>query len=258
MAEEVSGKRIEEIGRVRLDLSKYSGKDYYSEGEMEDLLLEIVKSKSAGEYDRVIEEQKNWPILYHLSFLRENIVDWIPMDKSSRVLEVGSGCGAITGALARKAGEVTCVELSKKRSTINAWRHRECDNITIHVGNFREIEPELPGDYDYICLIGVFEYGQSYMGGDSPYEEYLKRLMAHLAPGGRLIIAIENKYGLKYFAGCREDHLGTYFSGIENYAAGGDVRTFGRGGLEKIFADCGAGGDYFYYPYPDYKFVTSL
>ena len=254
----MSGKRIEEIGRVRLDLSKYSGKDYYSEGEMEDLLLEIVKSKSAEEYDRVIEEQKNWPVLYHLSSLRENIVDWIPMDKSCKVLEVGSGCGAITGALARKAGEVTCVELSKKRSTINAWRHRECDNITIHVGNFREIEPELPADYDYICLIGVFEYGQSYIGGDRPYEEYLTRLMAHLAPGGRLVIAIENKYGLKYFAGCREDHLGTYFSGIENYAAGGDVRTFGRGGLEKIFADCGAGEYHFYYPYPDYKFMTAL
>lgn len=33
----------------------------------------------------------------------------------------------------------------------------------------------------------------------------------HLAPGGRIVIAIENKYGLKYFAGCKEDHLGTYF-----------------------------------------------
>lgn len=252
------GKKIEEIGKVRLDLSKYSGRDFYSEGAMEDLLLEIVKVKSAAEYDSVIEEQKNWPVLYHLSSLRENIVDWIPMDKGCRVLEVGSGCGAITGALARKAGEVTCVELSKKRSLINAWRHRDCDNITIHVGNFKEIEPELPGDFDYICLIGVFEYGQSYMEGDRPYEDYLIKLISHLAPGGRLVIAIENKYGLKYFAGCREDHLGTYFSGIENYVSGGDVRTFGRNGLEKIFADCGVGEYHFYYPYPDYKFMTAL
>lgn len=258
MAEEASGKKIEEIGRVRLDLSKYSGKDYYSEGAMEDLLLDIVKNKSAAEYDSVIEEQKNWPILYHLSPLRENIVDWIPMDKSAKVLEVGSGCGAITGALARKAGEVTCVELSKKRSLINAWRHRDCGNITIHVGNFKEIEPLLPGDFDYICLIGVFEYAQSYIGGDRPYEEYLAKLLAHLAPGGRLVIAIENKYGLKYFAGCREDHLGTYFSGIENYAGGGEVRTFGRNGLERIFESSGAGEYHFYYPYPDYKFMTAL
>ncbi len=249
---------MEEIGKVRLDYSQYSGKDYYSEGSVEDALLDIVKSRSSLEYDAVIEERKSWPFLYHLSSLRENIVDWIPMHRGCKVLEVGSGCGAITGALSRKAGRVDCVELSKKRSLINAYRHRECDNITIHVGNFQDIEPGLPGDYDYICLIGVFEYGKSYMGGDRPYETYLAKLFTHLAPGGRIVIAIENKYGLKYFAGCREDHLGTYFSGIENYVSGGDVRTFSRNGLERIFLNSGAGEYHFYYPYPDYKFMTAL
>lgn len=250
--------KIEEIGKVRLDYGKYSGKDYYSEGAVEDTLLDIVKSKSSAEYDRIIEERKSWPFLYHLSSLRENIVDWIPMHKGCKVLEVGSGCGAVTGALARKAGSVTCVELSKKRSLINAYRHREWDNITIHVGNFQDIEPELPGDFDYICLIGVFEYGKSYIGGDRPYETFLEKLFPHLAPGGRIVIAIENKYGLKYFAGCREDHLGTYFSGIENYVSGGEARTFSRNGLERIFSNCGVGEYHFYYPYPDYKFMTAL
>ena len=249
---------MEEIGKVKLDYSQYSGKDYYSEGAVEDALLDIVKSKSSSEYDAVIEERKSWPFLYHLSPLRENIVDWIPMHRGCKVLEVGSGCGAITGALSRKAGSVTCLDLSKKRSLINAYRHRECDNITIHVGNFQDIEPGLDRDFDYICLIDVFEYGRSYMGGDRPYETYLTKLFTHLAPGGRIVIAIENKYGLKYFAGCREDHLGTYFSGIENYVSGGDVRTFSRNGLERIFLNCGAGEYHFYYPYPDYKFMTAL
>ena len=39
----------EEIGKVRLDYSKYPGKDFYSEGALEDELLDIVKSKSASE-----------------------------------------------------------------------------------------------------------------------------------------------------------------------------------------------------------------
>lgn len=249
---------MEEIGKVKLEYSRYSGKDYYSEGTVEDELLEIVKSKSAGEYDRIIEERKSWPFLYHLSSLRENIVDWVPIHGDCKVLEVGSGCGAVTGALARKAGRVDCVELSKKRSLINAYRHRECENITIHVGNFRDIEPGLPRDYDYIFLVGVFEYGKAYMGGDTPYEAFLIRLLAHLARNGRIVIAIENQYGLKYFAGCREDHLGTYFSGIENYVTGGEARTFSRSGLERIFSACGVGEYHFYYPYPDYKFMTTL
>jgi len=188
---------IEEIGKVRLDYSKYPGEDFYCDGEVEDELLKIVQSTQPSEFGRVIQERKKWPVLYHLSPLRENIVSWLPLGKKDKVLEVGSGCGAITGALSKKAGEVTCVDLSKKRSLINAWRHQECDNVTIHVGNFKDIEPELPSDYDFICLIGVFEYGQSYIGGDTPYEDFLKLLLPHLKPDGRIVIAIENKYGLK-------------------------------------------------------------
>lgn len=248
----------EYIGKVKLDYSKYPGQDLYCDGQIEDDLLEIVKAGGDVDYTEVISERKQWPILYHLSPLRENIVDWIPMTAQDKVLEVGSGCGAITGAFVRKAGSVTCVDLSRKRSLINAYRHQDCDNVTIHVGNFKDIEPQLQTDYNYICLIGVFEYGQSYIGGDTPYEDFLRILMRHLAPGGRIVIAIENKYGMKYFAGCKEDHLGTYFSGIENYADGGGVRTFGRNGLEKIFSACGVEEYHFYYPYPDYKFMTTL
>lgn len=254
----------ENIGKITLDYSKYPGEDFYCDGAVEDELLDIVKNHSPEEFVKIIQERKSWPVLYHLSPLRENIVDWIPMEKGldggkiCRVLEVGSGCGAITGALSRKADSVTCVDLSKKRSLINAYRHKECDNVTIHVGNFKDIEPDLDCDYNYICLIGVFEYGQSYIGGKRPFEDFLSILMRHLAPGGRILIAIENKYGLKYFAGCKEDHLSTYFSGIENYAGGGVARTFSRQGLERIFRACGADRYQFYYPYPDYKFMTSL
>lgn len=248
----------ETIGKITLNLDKYPGEDYYCDGSVEDEILDIVKKYSTVEYDRIIAERKSWPILYHLSALRENIVDFLPIQKTEKVLEVGSGCGAITGALARKAGEVTCVDLSKKRSLINAYRHSECENVTIHVGNFTNVEPELPADYDYICLIGVFEYGQAYIGGKTPYEDFLKILQKHLAPDGRIVIAIENKYGLKYFAGCKEDHLGSWFSGIENYPEGGVVRTFSRKKLEHIFDACGVGERSFYYPYPDYKFMTTV
>lgn len=249
---------LEEIGKVKLDYSQYSGEDLYCDGAVEDELLDIVKNLSPAEYAGVIEERKSWPVLYHLSPMRENIVEWIPMKKSDKVLEVGSGCGALTGLFARKADSVTCVDLSKKRSLINAYRHSECDNVTIHVGNFKDIEPGLPKDFDYICLIGVFEYGQSYIGGDQPYRDFLNILLPHLREGGRIIIAIENKYGMKYFAGCKEDHLGTYFSGIENYSGGGAARTFGRKGLESIFRSCRIPEYHFYYPYPDYKFMTTL
>lgn len=250
--------KIEEIGKIKLDLTHYPGEDLYCDGEIEDELLEIARGCAAVEYQKIIEERKSWEVLYHLSPLRENIVEWLPINRAMKVLEVGSGCGAITGALSRRAGEVTCVELSKKRSMINAYRHMEADNVTIHVGNFQDVEPDLPEDYDYICLIGVFEYAQAYIGSETPYDDFLRIIKKHLKPGGHIAIAIENKFGLKYWAGCREDHLGTYFSGIEDYPEGGVVRTFTKDGLLAIARRCGFSEMQMYYPYPDYKFMTTL
>lgn len=249
---------IEKIGKIAIDDTHYPGEDLYCDGAVEDEILEIVKTNDAAALGKIIEERKSWPVLYHLSHLRENIVNWIPLKKTDQVLEVGSGCGAITGALSAKAKSVTCIELSKKRSLINACRHPQCDNVTIKLGNFQVIEPELACDYDYIFLIGVFEYAQSYIGGAEPFETFLAILKRHLAPGGRIVIAIENRFGLKYWAGCKEDHLGTYFDGIEGYPHGGGVRTFTRKALEEICRKNRITDYSFYYPYPDYKFMTCV
>lgn len=248
----------EKIGNVSLNYKSYPGEDLYSDGAIEDEILAIVRDASRVEYPAIIEEKKSWPILYHLSPLRGNIVDWLPIKPGDKVLEIGSGCGAITEKLSEKAGSVTCIDLSAKRSLINAYRNQDRDNIEIHVGNFSDIEPSLPEDYDFACMIGVFEYGQSYIHTESPYEDFLKIMKKHVKKDGCIVIAIENKFGLKYWAGCKEDHLGTYFGGLEGYPEGGSARTFTRPGLEKIFQNCGVKDYSFYYPYPDYKFPTTI
>ena len=256
--EELLSKLPAQIGKVKLDYQFYPGKDLYSDGEIEDKILSIVKNAAHVEYPSIIEESRSWPILYHLSSLRGNIVDWLPIKSTDKVLEIGSGCGAITEKLAEKAKSVTCVDLSAKRSRINAYRNQDKDNIEIHVGNFSDIEPSLGEDYDFACMIGVFEYGQSYIHTKTPYEDFLKIMMKHVKKEGCIVIAIENKFGLKYWAGCQEDHAGAYFCGLEGYPEGGSARTFTRPGLEKIFKNCGVENYSFYYPYPDYKFPTVI
>lgn len=256
--EELIGRLPEKIGKVSLNYDFYPGEDLYSDGQIEDEILEIVKDHSRVEYPRIIEERNSWPILYHLSPLRGNIVDWLPIGPEDKVLEIGSGCGAITEKLAEKAGKVTCVDLSAKRSRINAWRNQDRDNIEIYVGNFNDIEPVLEQDYDFACMIGVFEYGKSYIPTKTPYEDFLKIMQKHVKKEGLLVIAIENKFGLKYWAGCQEDHIGAYFGGLEGYPEGGSARTFTRTGLERIFKRCGVKDYHFYYPYPDYKLPTVI
>ena len=246
------------IGKIILDERFYEGRDRYSDGDIEDRMLEIAKKYPPSEYRNITETRDNWAILYHFSPFRENIVEWMPIKKTDKVLEVGAGCGAITGALSRAAGEVTCIDLSDKRSQINANRLKDADNVRIMVGNFKDVETALDTDYDAIMLIGVFEYAFGYMNTEHPYEDFLKILLKHVKQGGRIYIAIENRMGLKYFAGCTEDHAGRYFEGLEGYPGGGVAKTFTRNALERIFISCGAEEFSFYYPYPDYKFPHTI
>ena len=93
---------IEEIGNVQLILDDYSGFDHYSDGDIENDLLNIVCFEK--DYDAAIERDGRWPVFYHLSKRRETIVQPMDIKKNDAVLEIGAGCGAVTKALAAKAG----------------------------------------------------------------------------------------------------------------------------------------------------------
>lgn len=249
---------IEKIGQVTLDFTWYPGQDLYTDGAIEDEMLEIAREYPAKEYNQVIARRKSWPILYHFSHIRENIASWLPFTGEEKVLEIGSGCGAITGALTSRAKEVTCIELSRKRSEINAWRHRDKDNLRILVGNFQEIEKNLTEKYDYITLIGVFEYGEAYIQSQNPYVDFLKTIARHLKPHGKIVMAIENRFGLKYWAGCTEDHFGTLYEGLEGYPSTKGVKTFTQKEIRRILKEAGDLQGVFYYPFPDYKFPLTI
>ena len=246
------------IGKVNIDLKHYPGEDFYSEGEIEDRLLKICEENTPDKFRKIIEDNSEWAYLYHLSTQRQNIVSWLPITKNDKVLEIGAGPGAITGELCKLAQSVDAIDLSLKRSRMNANRNKECDNLSIKVGNFKDIEPELDCDYDWIMLIGVFEYAALYIGGDTAYEDFLNIIKKHVKKGGRIVIAIENRLGLKYFAGCKEDHTCVFFDGIENYKDDSHVRTFSKKGLEKIFNKVDITDYHFYFPYPDYKLPNTV
>jgi len=245
---------MEWVGNVKIDLAYYENKDYYTDGCIEDELLNIVKT--TDNYVEIISNDDRWPILYHLSKDRENIIDSFCFEKTEHILEIGSGCGALTGCLSEKGKYVDCIELSKKRSLINAYRNKTKDNITIYVGNFEDIR--LNRKYDVITLIGVLEYGESYINSDNPYDDFIKRTFMLLKDTGKLYIAIENKFGLKYFAGCKEDHTGIMFDGIEGYVKGNGVKTFSYSEISQLLERNGFNCNKFYFPFPDYKLPIQI
>lgn len=237
-----------------INLDYYDAKDNYSDGEIENDIFDLVKS--GGWKEKIYQKNMGYPVLYHLSHIRENILNWYPFCSQDSILEIGSGCGAITGIFCKKAKKVVSVELSKRRAQINYERHKDYKNLEIIVGNLNDII--FNEKFDYIILNGVLEYAISFTKGDTPYETFLNHLKAYLEPTGKIMIAIENRLGLKYFSGASEDHTRNYFLGLNGYIGNHQVRTFSKNELKLLLENCGFCDQKFYYPYPDYKFPYEI
>ncbi|MGC8771616.1 MAG: class I SAM-dependent methyltransferase [Brevinematia bacterium] len=236
-----------------LNLNFYSGEDLYSDGDIENEILDVFE-KELDIYE-VLSKDNRWPMLYHLSPERRNLLEWYDFNKEGSLLEIGAGCGALTELFCEKLKRIVAVELSLKRAKIIEKRCERFKNLEIIVGNFENIEVD--EKFDYITLIGVLEYTKSFISDKEPYKFLFNKIKNLLKKGGTLIIAIENRLGIKYWAGAREEHTGNFFEGLEGYRTD-KVETFGKKELEDLLRGSGFKELKFYYPYPDYKLCFDI
>lgn len=235
-----------------INLQYYSGKDLYNDGDIEEKILKIVTNhETNNDYRDILKVNNDWIIFANLTSERRNLLEWYSFKEKSSVLEIGAGPGAITGLLCEKTNKVTAVELSYRRAKINSVRNSKYNNLEIIVGNLNDMKFE--DKFDYGVLIGVLEYASSFTNTNNPHVDFLNKIKNLLNKDGVLIIAIENRYGLKYFAGAHEDHTGNRFDGIEGYRNINWVKTFGKREIINILNQAGFSNCKFYYPYTDYK-----
>ena len=198
----------------------------------------------------------DWPSLYHLSGARANIMRPFENMLKGDVLEIGAGCGAITRYLGECSANVLALEGSPRRAAIARSRTRDLDNVTVLAESFDQFQ--FDHKFDVITLVGVLEYANLFTSGQNPQLAMLERASRLLKPDGKLIIAIENQLGLKYFAGAPEDHLGQPMVGIEGRYLKDQPQTFGRKVLAGMLDQAGFAASEFLTPFPDYKLPVSI
>ena len=198
----------------------------------------------------------NWPSLYHLSNTRANILRPFEADLCGDVLEIGAGLGAITRYLGECGGNVLAVEGTLRRAAIARARTRDLNNVTVVSDKFDDFQCDKK--FDIVTLIGVLEYANLFTTAENPTLTLLERARSFLKPKGKLIIAIENQLGLKYFAGAPEDHFGIPMYGIEGRYRKDQAQTFGRKQIAGLIKQAGFRSCEFLAPFPDYKLPLSI
>ena len=201
---------------------------------------------------------KGWVPYYHFTPQRANLLHPVrPLLQGAQVLELGAGCGALTRFLAEQARRVVALEGSPVRSRINAMRMQGLSSAVVVNDTIQDFQ--WAHKFDVVTLIGVLEYARQF-DSQSPCPELriLEIARSWLKPGGHLLLAIENKLGIKYFAGAREDHFLEPYHGINNLYTPTSTATWGRRELEGLLHKAGFANLTQMIPLPDYKIPRTV
>lgn len=226
----------------------------YSDGDVEEnYIFNVIRnaknlSYNSSELDSKI---KDWPSEYHLTSKRSNLVKSLRFQKPLHILEIGSGMGAITRYFGELGNTVVAVEGSYRRAKITRERCRDLNNVYVICSNILDLNFNF--QFDMITLVGVLEYTPKFIGGTNPFDTLFKIIDKLLLKEGLLLIAIENRLGLKYFSGASEDHTGGHFDGICDRYEKNSVYTFGYFELKSLLQKYGFKDIEFWFPFPDYK-----
>lgn len=242
---------------IKKDAAEYHYSDGDSVEEGISKLLDGVVDRSVLS-DEMTALQKDWPTFYYFSSRRANLLR--PLAKKllsgARVLELGCGMGAVTRYLGETCAEVVAVEGSRRRGAVAAKRCADLPNVTVLIDEIKSLPANL-GKFDVVTLIGVLEYARRY-GGPGAEVKMLETAKSFLKPDGFLILAIENKLGLKYFAGVPEDHLGRRWIGITNGYRDDSICTWSRKELTELLSKAGFAHWEQFLVLPDYKLPVSV
>ena len=142
--------------------------------------------------------------------------DVLPLPPTARVLDVGAGWGGIAAALARHY-EVVALEGVAERARFIALRRQQenLTRLTVIQGDLHKVPLGLR-QFDFIVANGVLEWVALQDPSASPPAVqliFMHRLRELLAPGGRIYLAIENRYGWSELRGAL-DHSGLPYTSL--------------------------------------------
>lgn len=225
-----------------------------------------------------LAEAGPWLPLYTFDVSR---ADWrVPLGvpHGRRVLDYGCGLGAVSMALAPHYEVVCASDPTPERAAFLDLRARaegRC-NVTAVAADIDTL-PFPKGSFDVVVIMGVLEWTPLSFPDLSPREaeiRQLRHLAKYLTPGGILVLGIENRIGIRYFMGGREEHIDLPFVSLmprrlaDAYARArgkGTYRnwTYSPSGTARLLTDAGLRdpevyGAYLHYSFPDLVYPLTL
>ncbi len=174
------------------------------------------------------------------------------------ILEIGAGRGSITRFLGETGAEVVAIEKSARRAATAAARCVDLSNVSIVADDLASLPAGLR--FDVVTLVDIAEFTRASIGtgGPDPVATLIARARGFLRPGGLLLVAMENQFGLSQVAGSHQDPPVQPEAAVEDLPKGGNLDTFGRAELSLRLADSGLLHQQWWFPLPNHRRAVSV
>jgi hypothetical protein len=187
-------------------------------------------------------------------------------------LDIGAGWGQIARPLAARRPVAALEPVAERMAFIRAAARQ--DGVEGNLGFIEAdyLDVAFGTRFAAITAIGVLEWAGAFQQAAEPQDRqrrFLEKTRGELAPGGALILGIENRLGLKYLLGCPDDHLGVAGIGCLEAglarrrwreARGQELHTFTYSlpELDLLLRAAGYTRIEFFGAFPDYKLTDRI
>lgn len=147
------------------------------------------------------------------------LLQWYDFEQDAKVLYIGDSNDALAKMLIDKSFAVVCAPVEQSCNT--------------------EWTQEYKGGFDYLIAVEALECTEN-------PEQVLQSWRSLLKEDGRLLLGMNNRFGIRYFCGDRDPYTGRNFDGIEGYRRAYDKkedvfrgRCYSRNEMEKMLRAAG-------------------
>ena len=259
-----------ETAAIAVDVAYRDAPDAVLNGIRHEIERGIPWRQAATEHLRTVNP---WLLRIVTDPARTRWLDLHPPRQGSWILDVGTGWGQFA-VPAAAFGAVVALEPTPARLEIARAiaRQEGRDQQMFFVGAALGAVDFRQQRFDHIYCIGVLEWVPKFQADEDPIaaqQIFLRHLHGLLAEGGECIIGIENRFGLKYLLGARDDHTGLpHISTLDAAAAAQQylaktgqplrVVTHTMAEYQTLLAKAGFSHVEFFAAYPDYKVPQAI
>jgi GT2 family glycosyltransferase len=176
-----------------------------------------------------------------LTNIRNNIINWYEFEKNATVLDLNPNFGEILNCISEKVKSVIAISQSKIKASAIMERLIKVNNLEVIVGDLSSIK--LNNKFDYVTIIGIKDKLE--------LVQKLNFAKEYLAEDGKILVAFDNKFGMKYWSGIKEENLAEYDSIL------GKTGRLSLVEAEKILKELEFNYKT-YYPLPDYTLTNVI